>query len=666
MNLDKLNIPITADDRSLRAALTRSRAGIKTFAAGTSTDLVKVQGSMARLRSMTVSTRTAMARMSGVLGGIGLIGTTLFVKRMAAVADEIDTTATAIGITAEELQELRYAAGQVGIEQSRVTQSMSFFTKALGQAIQGTGEARRGLDELGIGLDEIRGKAPLDVLTMVAEKLKAIQNPLRRNAILAQLFGRSGLEMAALIGQGGEALDDYREKARRLGLVVSNDMVKRAAAASAEFKTLGAVFSTAGINLAAEFLPALRSLAETITTPAFQQGVKDFATNIGDLVRWIADNIDVIERFGVAFVAMRGGAAMGGALGGRRGAVAGGAVGGAMGYIFGPDAIANLSAETDAIAAMRGELEALDQQIEDRLSMKGVIVDGDLAGTAHKIVAMKKQREELAAQIEDAVRMRELEIALAKKAQGFRAETKPSGPVDNTGLSDAEIAARTAAWEKQTAAFISRTDALALEAETVGMSQREIEKRRVALQLEQQLERAGLELTAERKVQIEQLSERYADQVEVLARVQEQQQRVDQAAMASFESVKSGFKDLILEGKSFADVLADVASRLADIALDAAFDAMFRPGTGGDTGGAGGGIFATIAQFLTSFSDGGYTGQGGRLEPAGVVHKGEFVFDQKAVRRIGVGALEAARRGFADGGYVGAPGPISDRQPVCI
>lgn len=45
------------------------------------------------------------------------------------------------------------------------------------------------------------------------------------------------------------------------------------------------------------------------------------------------------------------------------------------------------------------------------------------------------------------------------------------------------------------------------------------------------------------------------------------------------------------------------------------------------------------------FSSGGYTGPGGKYQPAGIVHKGEYVFDKASTNRIGVSQLEALRNG---------------------
>ncbi|HIE9647800.1 TPA: phage tail length tape measure family protein [Klebsiella pneumoniae] len=45
------------------------------------------------------------------------------------------------------------------------------------------------------------------------------------------------------------------------------------------------------------------------------------------------------------------------------------------------------------------------------------------------------------------------------------------------------------------------------------------------------------------------------------------------------------------------------------------------------------------------FASGGYTGPGGKYQPAGIVHKGEYVFDQASTNRLGVSQLEALRNG---------------------
>jgi lambda family phage tail tape measure protein len=69
----------------------------------------------------------------------------------------------------------------------------------------------------------------------------------------------------------------------------------------------------------------------------------------------------------------------------------------------------------------------------------------------------------------------------------------------------------------------------------------------------------------------------------------------------------------------------------------------------GDAGGDS--LGALIA--LNGWASGGYTGSGGKFQPAVVVHKGEYVMTAESTSRLGVNFLERLnRRGYADGGFV--------------
>lgn len=131
----------------------------------------------------------------------------------------------------------------------------------------------------------------------------------------------------------------------------------------------------------------------------------------------------------------------------------------------------------------------------------------------------------------------------------------------------------------------------------------------------------------------------------------------------------------LVEGRNAADVLSDALKRVGDHLLNDVLDSLFkiRDASSGNwftnlLGGAfgGGGGFTGFEKAWTAavpglWSDGGYTGPGGKHQPAGIVHKGEVVWSQADVQRAGgVGAVEAMRRGqagYANGGPV-MPGAI--------
>src|SRR5690625_5956537 len=77
---------------------------------------------------------------------------------------------------------------------------------------------------------------------------------------------------------------------------------------------------------------------------------------------------------------------------------------------------------------------------------------------------------------------------------------------------------------------------------------------------------------------------------------------------------------------------------------------------GGYVGGSTGGGSSYAPDVSGYYASGGYTGDGGKYEPAGIVHRGEYVFSKEAVNKLGVGTVERLHRnskGYASGGLVG-------------
>lgn len=70
---------------------------------------------------------------------------------------------------------------------------------------------------------------------------------------------------------------------------------------------------------------------------------------------------------------------------------------------------------------------------------------------------------------------------------------------------------------------------------------------------------------------------------------------------------------------------------------------------------SGGTAIGSFDGMSRTFASGGYTGAGGKYDPAGIVHAGEYVIPADATRRLGVGFLDRLK-GYAEGGYVGATG----------
>nr|WP_279288965.1 phage tail length tape measure family protein [Klebsiella pneumoniae] len=185
-----------------------------------------------------------------------------------------------------------------------------------------------------------------------------------------------------------------------------------------------------------------------------------------------------------------------------------------------------------------------------------------------------------------------------------------------------------------------------------GQAQQELQ-RWLAAQ-EEAYAKAG-EITAEGEARMTSIRQRAADANQV---IEAQKNTIISAATQSLfdstaEIMRTGFgeqsaiyKVAFAASKAFAiaDSMVKIQQAIASGAVSAPYPANII---------AMASIAAQTASIVSNiqavsgvgFASGGYTGPGGKFQPAGIVHKGEYVFDQASTNRIGVSQLEALRNG---------------------
>lgn len=218
----------------------------------------------------------------------------------------------------------------------------------------------------------------------------------------------------------------------------------------------------------------------------------------------------------------------------------------------------------------------------------------------------------------------------------------------------------------------AQKQALRDEIDLIGLSQEAIVRLEAKQQLLAAAKKKGLDLDVRSKETGQTVREEIDAQAEAIGRLITKHQSLnDQNEFWNdqIDSLKDGLVDAIVEGESFEGVLADIAKSIAKAALQAA---LFNEGPLKDLFGGGGGLLSGLfggggggkglfsGSFTAGFDEGGYTGDGGKMQPKGVVHGGEYVFSKAATQKAGVGNLDALHKqlkGFSSGGFVGSTPP---------
>lgn len=149
-------------------------------------------------------------------------------KSTADLAAEVNDTAFKLGIGVEALQEFRYAAGLSSIEAKTFDKGVEKLGINAVAATKGNKELAKAFKSLGVNVKGTKGQMrPTEAIlndTLVA--LTKIEDPIKRNALAFKLFGKSGVELTKMLGDGAEGLAAARKEARELGFVFDESAAK--------------------------------------------------------------------------------------------------------------------------------------------------------------------------------------------------------------------------------------------------------------------------------------------------------------------------------------------------------------------------------------------------------------------------------------------------------
>ena len=208
-------------------------------------------------------------KLGGVLLGLATVGGfAAFTKSAIDASSTLVDTADKLGINTQALQELRFAASLASVDQEKFDKGLQVFVRRLGDAKAGTGEAKDELNRLGISLRDTTGnvRATESILNDVADALQNIHDPADKVRVAFNLFGKEGVGFINVLAGGSAELEKTKQRARELGIVLEDDLLRDAEAAGDQLDTLSQVikvnFSRAVLDLAPVIGDAAKALAD--------------------------------------------------------------------------------------------------------------------------------------------------------------------------------------------------------------------------------------------------------------------------------------------------------------------------------------------------------------------------------------------------------------------
>ena len=204
------------------------------------------------------------------VAAVAAVGSVLALgKAFASYGDKFGKMATRTGIGAEALQELSYAAEISGTNIDSLAQALFRARRRIGNmALGGGGPAKRALETLGLDAKKLSKMSPEKQFKKLVAALRAVGNEAERNQLAFEIFGDNFRDIQPLLDASAESMDAMRERAKRLGLVLSDTDIKQAEALTDAFYELGQVikmtFVKLGAALGPTLVPILKGLAEGI------------------------------------------------------------------------------------------------------------------------------------------------------------------------------------------------------------------------------------------------------------------------------------------------------------------------------------------------------------------------------------------------------------------
>jgi hypothetical protein len=192
-------------------------------------------------------------------------GKIIEMARQAAIElDTLQDNAARLGVGTEFLQGLRFSAEQMGASAEKVDGALDILNRHLGEIAQGGGkQIKETLDKMGVSAVDAQGrlKSIEAFLPDLADGFQRLGSTQEQAVAAMQLFGRGNQDFARTLADGAAGLQAQIDKAREMGAVLDEELVRKGSDAKDQLEALSSVIRTQMNGALVLALPLLTAMA---------------------------------------------------------------------------------------------------------------------------------------------------------------------------------------------------------------------------------------------------------------------------------------------------------------------------------------------------------------------------------------------------------------------
>ena len=182
------------------------------------------------------------------------------VLKVAERFDDMGKAAQKVGVAAETLSALAFAAAQSGVGFETLQVGLRKMAVGLTELDDATSKSGTTLKALGVTAKDTADTA----FTKVAQKLSEMPDGFQKTAAAMAIFGKSGAELIPLLNEGAEGIKKAKDRAGELGLILKDSTIAQLTVFNDSLNELKKSSEGLRNRLVEGLAPALASIAKTL------------------------------------------------------------------------------------------------------------------------------------------------------------------------------------------------------------------------------------------------------------------------------------------------------------------------------------------------------------------------------------------------------------------